>query len=291
MKQEEPKRGQVVQITKRKCSDKLQPEIKVGSMYFVEGTDRLKDGTLTLLLLNNKKVRRCNAQRFNWRIYTEEIAREEKLRKDEAEGTQKLLHSFTFEEHMQIAFVPNIIIHCAWSYADRVMKYCADHRISEVKKLGRAVKELRKAYDYELAKDLDIHHRKQIQEIGDIFMEETAFHFTTLEFSIRNELLKTNSQDRYIDMHVNAIAAMFICDYYEQQAKDMDNLIASRMGKQPNTITNPKVDALRTCMDAYRGEAGIKDINNVEIGMRVFANDLKKVKFEPDHKKRIAQQS
>lgn len=42
----ETKKGQIVQITKRKCSDKQQPEIKFVNKYFVEGTDKLKDGTL-----------------------------------------------------------------------------------------------------------------------------------------------------------------------------------------------------------------------------------------------------
>lgn len=57
---------------------------------------------------------------------------------------QTMLDTFTWEENMMIAFVPLIISKVAWVYAEKALKYCADNRISEFKKLGRSIKELRK---------------------------------------------------------------------------------------------------------------------------------------------------
>ena len=69
-----------------------------------------------------------------------------------------MLETFTWDENMMIAFVPLVISKIAWWYAEKVMKYCADHRISEVKKLGRAIKEVRTKYIDDLRKDLDFAH-------------------------------------------------------------------------------------------------------------------------------------
>ena len=54
---------------------------------------------------------------------------------------QTMLDTFTWEENMMIAFVPLIISKVAWVDAEKALKYCADNRMSEFKKLGRSIKE------------------------------------------------------------------------------------------------------------------------------------------------------
>ena len=71
---------------------------------------------------------------------------------------QTMLDTFTWEENMMIAFVPLIISKVAWVYAEKALKYCADNRISEFKKLGRSIKELRQKYLDVLRLDLDFTH-------------------------------------------------------------------------------------------------------------------------------------
>ena len=90
--------------------------------------------------------------------------KEEAFRKECKDNVQKMLKAFTFDEHMQIAFTPHIIIDTIWYFVDKVQAYCRDHRISEVKKLSRAINELRERYRQELRKDLSQKHLDQIHE-------------------------------------------------------------------------------------------------------------------------------
>lgn len=287
--------GKVAEITERKCSPNIQPRIKVGKRYFIDSRDKMKDGTRVLILVDwsksqNGKVKtmRCNEKRFSWRIISDEEIREEELRKKSRETTNQLLHSFTFEEHMQIAFVPLVIIHCAWFYADRVLQQAAAQRIEVTKKLGRAVKKLKEEYEQEQAKDLDLKHRRQIEEQGDKFLQTFARDFVTMQFTLRNELLKVYPDDPYIDMRADAFIAMLLCDYCKKQQEECDQLIAQRTG-QPKTptILNPKIDALRTCMDAYTGTVEIDLKGNVELCVRILSNNLKKINFTLEHEQRI----
>lgn len=68
---------------------------------------------------------------------------ERQFKKLVADNTERMLETFTWEENMLIAFVPLIISKVAWVYAEKVLAYCAEHRLSEYKKLGRVVKMLR----------------------------------------------------------------------------------------------------------------------------------------------------
>lgn len=297
MMDEEKKENEcIVQITERKCSDKIQPEIKVGRRYLIKNREKLADGTEVLVLLNwersktEKKVKtmRCNAKRFSWRTVTEEQAKEEFLKEEAKRGAAELLHGFNFEEHMQIAFVPLIIIHCAWAYCDKVLQMAAKLRISETKKLGRAVKELKQAYYDEMKKDLDYKHLKQVSDQAEEFMNTCAKDFMIMEFTIRGEILKVYPDDPYIDMRVYAFASVLLCDYYVKHSHECDKMIAARLHRrETQTMTNPKIDSLRTCMDAYTGTVEINLKQNVELCVRVFANNLKKINFTLDHEQRI----
>ena len=68
---------------------------------------------------------------------------EKQFKESVRHDTDWMMKTFTFNENMMIAFVPLVISHLAWMYADKVMKYCAEHKIPETVKLSRAVKPVR----------------------------------------------------------------------------------------------------------------------------------------------------
>lgn len=74
-----PKQDELIEITDRYCSDKVQPSVKVGASYIVKRTENLKDGTLVLVVYSHsdsKKEQRINASRFGWMILTQDILKE-----------------------------------------------------------------------------------------------------------------------------------------------------------------------------------------------------------------------
>lgn len=74
-----PKQDEIIEITERHCSDKVQPSVKIGASYIVKRTESLKDGTLVLVVYSHsdsKKEQRINASRFGWMILTKDIIRE-----------------------------------------------------------------------------------------------------------------------------------------------------------------------------------------------------------------------
>ena len=69
--------------------------------------------------------------------------------------------------------------------------------------------------------------------------------------------------------------------YLVEHNKRMDKLIESKMGFA-QSIKNPYMDKLETCMDAYCGENTIKDTPNIDACMRVFQKNLDNIEFEVD---------
>ena len=67
------KAGDFIEITARKVSDKVQPEIKVGGIYHVNRVEQLKSGATVLVIDKDRKKNktvRCNAERFTWEVRT-----------------------------------------------------------------------------------------------------------------------------------------------------------------------------------------------------------------------------
>ena len=115
---------------------------------------------------------------------------EEQFKQDVRESTRKMLNTFTWEENMMIAFVPLVIEHIAWMYADKVMKQCADLHISETKKLTRVVKQIREEYNSLLKKDLDVLHIRRIQVQTEEFCKLHQNDFTILWYCVKNQYRK-----------------------------------------------------------------------------------------------------
>jgi hypothetical protein len=63
------KKGDIIFLTGRKVSEKVQPNVKVGMFYAVESAGLLKSGSISLLCHDypqGKHSYRINAERFIW---------------------------------------------------------------------------------------------------------------------------------------------------------------------------------------------------------------------------------
>ena len=193
---------------------------------------------------------------------------------------QTMLDTFTWEENMMIAFVPLIISKVAWVYAEKALKYCADNRISEFKKLGRSIKELRQKYLDVLRLDLDFTHIHRIESQTLQFMDECNYHLTILWYQV-NQYIKNHAPEMPHDiMRTDAAVAMLMARYLKAHNKSMDAIIAAKMGRS-QSIDNPQMIALeKLLMQYFPADFKLETNANLDLCGKIFANNLSKIEFE-----------
>lgn len=206
---------------------------------------------------------------------------ETNFKKQVKSDVHTMLETFTWEENMMIAFVPLVISHIAWLYAEKVMKYCADHRIPETVKLSRAVKHVRQEYVDSLKKDLDAKHIGRIEEQTEQFCKLYANDFTIMWYVVNSEFCKCYPNDELLPMRTDAYVSILLCRFLVAHNKRMDKIIEAKIGFA-QSIKNPYMDKLETCMDAYCGEHTIQNTDNINACLRILEKNIKSINFEID---------
>ena len=205
--------------------------------------------------------------------------KEEAFRKECKDNVQKMLKAFTFDEHMQIAFTPHIIIDTIWYFVDKVQAYCRDHRISEVKKLSRAINELRERYRQELSKDLSQKHLDQIHEKSVHWRELNNYHMQIMFFSMSNTLLKEYKSQDYLDCMNWAYCAMKLCKLGKSYNDEINKMIRERLGEAKDAPPHWILDKLYAIMDAHLPDGFKVDDTQIDMCMVIFRNNLKQIKY------------
>lgn len=209
----------------------------------------------------------------------EKAAKEEAFRKECKDNVQKMMKAFTFEEHMQIAFTLLVIIDTIWYFVDKVQAYCREHRISEVKKLSRAINELRERYRQELRKDLSQKHLDQIHEKSVHWREFNAHHMTIMFFAMSNTLLREYKSQDYLDCMNWAYCAMKLCKLGKSYNDEINKMIRERLGDTKDAPPHWILDKLYAIMDAHLPEGFKVDDTQIDGCMDVFRNNLKQLKY------------
>lgn len=274
----------IIEITQRKCSDKVQPIFAVGERFFVCATE--SEGNRTTLVVRHPKRKkstlRCSSDRFAWKSVTLDQLREEKFKKESEESFNEIRQNFTFEEHMMIAFVPTIIAELAWIYAEKTLKFAAENRISETKKLSRAVRAVRADYIDFMAKDLDREHITHIQTQSKKLMEECARDFTILWFSVNQELKSKFPDLAHLDMRTDAFISEIFCRCHYEHNKRMTEFIRDKLGHADDAVKHPHLDKLETCMDAFVSDGNGDSIeynHHIELCIKIFEKNLNRIEF------------
>lgn len=170
------------------------------------------------------------------------------------------------EEKAQLRqiFIPLTAAEIIWDYVDKVLRYCADHKISETVKLSRAVKALRASYDAELDRHLDRRHRYLVRAACDDFKQNFSYDLTVMFCTIANELNhKYVGQDIvYQEMRVNALGSI---------------MLLRALRSMPDMARLPKLRDLDEIMDAYVAPYELDLTRNVEVCQKVLAKRLAEV--------------
>lgn len=209
------------------------------------------------------------------------IFHEDKFKKQIKDDTYLMLETFTWKENMMIAFVPLVISHLAWIYAEKVRSYCAEQRIPETVKLSRAVKHVWNEYQDSLKKDLNARHIERINKQTEQFHNLYANDFTILWYCVDSEYKKEYPDDDLRNMHVDAFVSILMCRFLVDHNKRMDKIIEAKLGFA-QSIKNPYINKLETCMDAYCGNYTIMNTPNIDACLRILQKNINDIDFEVD---------
>lgn len=279
-----PKAGEIIIITARHCSEKIQPRMQVGGMFDVMSVGTTARGVMALKVrhpLKSKDTLSVNADRFDWRIVTEDELREKQFKDEVREDTKRLTTEFSEKEQTFIAFIPLMVEALAWIYADKCVAYAAKMRISETVKLTRTVRMLKQKRMSMVRKDLDERHQSKIETEADRFIKFCGDDFAIFYFTVNREYIKHCPDAAYKELSTYALMGMCLIKILDRLNLRVFKLIKERIGKENAIIRDPIIDSLYASFDAYAGNYGAFDFNDngIQTCMRIFEIKLEQIDF------------
>lgn len=212
-----------------------------------------------------------------------EALRENAFRRDIVEGARKMIERLTVEEQLSVSFLPLVLTHIAWVYADKAMSCAARDRVTCLKKLGRALKDVRQRYGYELRRDLDFRHVRNVEMQTEMCMEQMSSDLNILYFSVNQELKRKVPDYGYDELRTYAVISTLFVELLEQHNREMDRLLAERLEdrKLAPSIVPPLIQQLYKGMVAFAGVEGKFDYRerNVVMAMKVIKNRIGSIEF------------
>ena len=303
-KTEQPyKFGDLIVITKRKCSDKIQPKIKVGTHYFVLEAGKLKNGATVLsvaefsaiayggLMTPNAKIdpklaMQCNEERFEWkrRSQTELMAefqkfKEELDRKQEEKEKEFLEKRFTEKERIKMAYHPYIYAELAWVFALRALSIVKDRKISSFRGTSHKLEEFRRDFMLLLSKKMEHPVVMASQERVAQLLEDNYRDFLIFHATITNEINRQHVGIPNDD--IKAYAYMSLLCYQCLQRLDDSNveLIRKKLGFATRHDSYPLMAELKQCMLEYMEGCQIEHTLNIRTAVSVLEKNVMNLKL------------
>lgn len=277
MKKNQPqpyKMGDLIVITKRLCSDKVQPNVKVGTNYLVLAEGKIKNGAIVLKVAEFTKMAkevlvrpkdnidprdmiRVNEQRFEWKrldkrkLQAEFLQFKQEFEKKQEEREKEYLESmFTEQERIQMAYHPYLYAELAWHYAEKAIETAKNMRNDSLKKVSRMIRCFRVDFNCELKKKMTQNVLEAAKEKVQQVLQNKALDFFIFFTTVKNEI---NRQHVGLELNeIRSYAYMSILCMQSLKRLDSDNteLIRMRLGQASQHESYKYMKELRSCMDA-----------------------------------------
>ena len=301
----------IAQIIRRKCSEKLQPSVRVGQRYFIVGRDKTKNGAEVVVLADVSKPTksdnivtiRCNSQRFEWKEFTQAelveqsnlslipeqkadiVSPEEaqmKIMQKIAHETKVITGGLTPQEQLRVSFVPLVINNLAWMYADKAKQCAARDRISLLKAQSRELKNIADEYDRDQREILDTKHVRKGIDQARMCADEMQMDLTLLYYSVNSEFKKIAPDYPYDEMRSYAIISVLFIRFLDEWNKEMDKFLNNKFKGENfrESVIPPSTLKLRKVMKAFAGVENFDyDELNITTGMKVIKNRIRNIEF------------
>lgn len=166
-----------------------------------------------LPLTEQKKLEHCH----------NELKKLEVQRGQQAE--LKLSQILDTETLMRFAYVPFVVAQLAWDYADTIINVASILRLYSMKKLCRAVRELKRKYD--ILRDEFTNHAHRDSEIDNMYVFEDgvsdlfSLYLKNIEFDLKSEYPDLDGEHRAFLLAVYQCHIVLQCIYrYAEMQKD-----------------------------------------------------------------------
>ena len=254
--------GDLIKITARKCSDKVQPKIKVGQLFKILGIRNLKSGAtgLSVQLSGTKRKYKINSDSFS---------------------EKRLNMTLTPDEKGMMAVTPLIIYQLAWEYAMDVVRMCADNKISLLRNTTREIRKLRDEYYYFVKHDLDFAHQQRVIDKTIELQKTFNCDLTLMYYTISNIWLKYHPDWPYTRIRVTAIMVQIIISICDVHNHYMDILLKEKLGGYRQSKRIPIMEKLSNLMDVIHGESNkmrFKDYN-LDNAIRVVTKKILSIEY------------
>lgn len=226
-----------------------------------------------------KKLERSRRERFAMDELCPKLTMtEDEFVKSCRESVEKRLNTFTFEENCMISFVPVAMNFVIFDLALKCCKFCADKKISETKKLSRAIKELHADYFSYVRKDMAEQRVELLKTEMAKWLEDNAYDFQILYWQCRNDLLKIEPKEKYIDLHAMVMQVLLLISTMKEHNNKMQELLFEKMHEKKVAFADIHLMKLGTLMDGFLPKGiGLKMNSNMTACKAILKKNIKTI--------------
>lgn len=307
MKKNQPqpyKMGDLILITKRKCSDKVQPRIKVGTHYLVLAESKIKSGAVVLKVaefakmakevlvrpkdnIDPKDIQRVNEERFEWKrcsktkMQKEFLEFKESFEKEKESREMKFLEEkFTEKERIQMAYTPYLFAELTWHYAEKALEAAKEKKIDKYKKVARLVKAFRVDFNQELRKKMTQPVLECAQSRLQGALEDHSLDFFIFMTTVKNEINRQYVGLEHDDVKTFAYMAQ-LC-YKSQRKLDQKNveIIKKKLGGEVgNHETFKYMSDLQKCLETYMDGCKVEFTQPIQTAVKIMERNINNTKL------------
>lgn len=271
-----PVKGERIEITERRCSDKVQPHIKLKTQMIVQDVNRLKSGPVQIVATLNNKTYKVNSDRFGWRLVHPAEKYKELLDQVEEMEDRALSNALNYKEKVQVAMIPFVIIHIIWFYAMKTIKLAGKNKVQILKEYTSETKTLHKKFQYQMDDEWDIKDKYEIQKEADSFIEKFQQEFSVMFYTINSLFIKIYPKYPFSEMRSYALMTMVLIQCYEEHSFNMDKIINTKCYEKRQSILPEGLRKLYICMEAISADLGKFNFSNsnVILTKKIFLNNI-----------------
>ncbi len=168
----------------------------------------------------------------------------------------------------------------AWDYADTVCNIAASMRLSQTKKVSRAIRELKHDYDRFRSRSLSNADVDKETELGLLFESLCQNHFNKLVYGLSVDAVPDLNED--YKMLIKAVyMALTIIDTMILFAKECDDWIQSQ-GVNAHSILADHFHRLSSLLPLFAGDCYGKS-DSRELTSRILLKEIKRIEIYDDN--------
>lgn len=184
-------------------------------------------------------------------------------------------------EQSALCFVPLVIAHAAWTYAEKAVSIAIAERVVELKDACRQVRRFRQDYDAMVGAALSSRHRGSFISEAERWMGLCARDFAIFYFTVNQSIKTADRNCRHEEMATFAAMSALCVLALMRHNHRITEMVSSRLGFEKATLTNPHVASLKGVMGKFVDMSRIEQDKQVGLCLDIFRNNIDKIEFTP----------